>query len=88
MGTRDELVSRAFVKTSVDHQPPKGPQGVDVEIIGDGTDVVIPKRVRINGVEVLVPTGRAITVDDIKDTDIVVVTVPMIVRNLTVKSDG
>ncbi|WP_307513469.1 hypothetical protein [Streptomyces sp. W4I9-2] len=65
---------------------PEPLRGADIEIIDrhHGDKVLIPSAVRINGVEVPIPSGTRIQISDITDDDAVAVTVTMLARRITV----
>lgn len=86
MSSREELVSRAFNPKQTPAKPV--PVGVDVEIAGSVEGgFITPNSVRINGADILVPADAKITVGDIASDDCLVITIPMIVKSLTVKAD-
>jgi len=69
-----------------DMRKPGPRRGADIEIIDrhNGDQVLIPSAVRINGVEVPIPSGSTIKIHDITDDDAVTVTVTMFARRITI----
>ncbi|WP_394436277.1 hypothetical protein [Streptomyces sp. SGAir0957] len=65
-------------------------RGADIEILDRTTgdaDVLVPSALRINGVEVLMPSGSKIRVHDISDDEVVTVTVTMFARSVSIRHD-
>ncbi|MGW3298489.1 hypothetical protein [Streptomyces rubiginosohelvolus] len=69
-----------------DTTKPEPRRGADIEIIDrhHGDQVLVPSAVRINGVEVPIPSGTSIKIHDITDDDAVTVTVTMFARRITI----
>lgn len=65
------------------------PHGADIEIIDrhGGGQVLIPSAVRINGVEIPIPSGSSIKIDDITDDEAVTVTITMFARRITIAAE-
>ncbi|MFE4857367.1 hypothetical protein [Streptomyces sp. NPDC056670] len=65
-------------------------RGADIEIIdrssGD-TDVLVPSTVRINGAEILIPSGATIRVHDISDHELVTVTLTVFARSVSIRHE-
>lgn len=70
-------------------EPSQRPRGADIEIIdrNHGDDGLVPSALRINGVEILIPSGATIKIDDISDDSFVTATITMFVRSLTITSE-
>lgn len=65
-------------------------RGADIEILDRTTgdaDVLMPSAVRINGVEVLIPSGAKIRIHDISDDEVVTVTVTMFARSVSIRHE-
>jgi hypothetical protein len=76
--------SDRFKKTSRERR------GADIEIIDRTTgdaDVLMPTAVKINGVEVLIPSDAKIRVHDITDAELVTVTVTMFARSVSIRHE-
>ena len=73
-----------------DIRKPEPLRGADIEIIDrhHGDQVLIPSAVRINGVEVPIPSGSSIKISDMTDDDAVSVTVTMFARRITIAADN
>ncbi|MFJ9985296.1 hypothetical protein ACIQUD_14910 [Streptomyces globisporus] len=69
-----------------DVRKPEPRRGADIEIIdrSSGDQILTPSTVRINGVEVPIPSGSSIKIDEIRDDQAVVVTVTMFARRITI----
>lgn len=65
-------------------------RGADIEILDRTTgdaDVLVPSIVRINGVEVLIPSGAKIRIHDITDDEVVTVTITMFARSISIRHE-
>ncbi|MFJ9671339.1 hypothetical protein ACIRP5_11195 [Streptomyces sp. NPDC101221] len=65
-------------------------KGASIEIIDrGGSDGVflVPSAVRINGVEVPIPSGTKIRVHDVSDDEAVTVTLTMLVRRVVIAAE-
>lgn len=64
-------------------------RGADIEIIdqGRGSPVLVPSKVRINGVEVLIPEGARIHIGEITDDEAVTVTLTMFARRVVIAAE-
>ncbi|MET8378041.1 hypothetical protein [Streptomyces microflavus] len=69
-----------------DISKPEPLRGADIEIIDrhDGDQILTPSVVRINGVEVPIPSASSIKIDDIRDDEAVLITVTMFARRITI----
>ncbi|MFE9777715.1 hypothetical protein ACFYPA_06110 [Streptomyces sp. NPDC005775] len=69
-----------------DIRKPEPRRGADIEIIdrSSGDQILTPSAVRINGVEVPIPSGSSIKIDEIRDDEAVVITVTMFARRITI----
>jgi hypothetical protein len=66
-------------------------KGADIEIIDrhtGGPDVLVPSKVRINGVEVAIPAGAKIHIGEISEDEGVTVTLTMYARRVTIAAEG
>jgi hypothetical protein len=67
--------------------------GSDIEIIEqrkgpiDGTDVVLPNLVRINGTPVAIPADSVIKIGDIADGELVTVTITVFARSVSIRAE-
>ncbi|MBP2581916.1 hypothetical protein J3A78_002394 [Streptomyces sp. PvR006] len=68
-------------------------RGADIEIIEqrkppvEGSDVVLPNHVRINGVAVALPADSLIRISDITDDEPVTVTITVFARSISVRAE-
>ncbi|TXS22401.1 hypothetical protein EAO70_05950 [Streptomyces sp. adm13(2018)] len=68
-------------------------RGVDIEIIEqrkqpvEGSDIVLPNHVRINGVAVSIPADSLIRISDITDEELVTVTITMFARSISIRAE-
>ncbi|MFM9589892.1 hypothetical protein ACKI1J_14785 [Streptomyces scabiei] len=64
-------------------------RGADIEIIdhGSGEPVLMPSAVRINGVDIPIPSGTKIRVHDIREDEAVTVTLTMFARRVTIAAE-
>ncbi|CAL9366290.1 hypothetical protein [Streptomyces sp. enrichment culture] len=78
-----ESVSGKFEKAVTERS------GADIEIIdqGSGSPVLVPSKVRINGVEVLIPAGAKIHIGEITDDEAVTVTLTMFARRVVIAAE-
>ncbi|MEU9611891.1 hypothetical protein AB0D56_10100 [Streptomyces sp. NPDC048209] len=69
-----------------DTTKPEPCRGADIEIIdrNGGDQILTPSAVRINGVEVPIPSGSSIKIDDIRDDEAVAITITMFARRITI----
>ncbi|WP_069751583.1 hypothetical protein [Streptomyces sp. EN16] len=69
-----------------DMRKPEPRRGADIEIIdrSSGDQVLIPSTVRINGVEVPIPSGSSIKIDDMRDDEAVAITITMFARRISI----
>lgn len=64
--------------------------GASIEIIDRGSSdsgILVPSAVRINGVEVPIPSGTRIRVHDVSDDEAVTVTLTMLVRRVVIAAE-
>ncbi|MFE7727388.1 hypothetical protein ACFU5D_16535 [Streptomyces anthocyanicus] len=65
-------------------------KGASIEIIDRGSSdsgILVPSAVRINGVEVPIPSGTKIRVHDVSDDEAVTVTLTMLVRRVVIAAE-
>ena len=64
-------------------------RGADIEIIdqSSGGPVLVPTKVRINGIEIPIPSGTKIRVHDISEDEAVTVTLTMFARRITIAAE-
>ncbi|MFK4801642.1 hypothetical protein ACI3K5_23545 [Streptomyces sp. MPA0124] len=65
-------------------------KGASIEIIdrgSSGSGVLVPSAVRINGVEVPIPSGTKIRVHDVSDDEAVTVTLTMFARRVVIAAE-
>jgi hypothetical protein len=68
-------------------------RGADIEIIErrkgpiEGTDVVLPNHVCINGTSVLIPANSLIKIGDITDGELVTVTITVFARSVSIRPE-
>lgn len=77
---------------ALDTSKPGAPQrrGADIEIIdrGSGDPVLVPSAVRINGVDIPIPSGTKIRVHDISEDEAVTITLTMFARRIVIAAEG
>jgi hypothetical protein len=65
-------------------------RGADIEIIdrhGGDASILTPSAVRINGVEVSIPSDATIQIGEISDSEAVTVTITMFARRITIAAE-
>ncbi|MFE7510184.1 hypothetical protein ACFU8I_02985 [Streptomyces sp. NPDC057540] len=67
--------------------------GADIEIIerrrvpAEGSDVVLPNHVRINGAPITIPADSRIQVSEIADGEPVTVTITVFARSISIRAE-
>ncbi|WP_372344735.1 hypothetical protein [Streptomyces sp. KL116D] len=72
-------------------QAPGERRGADIEILDrhqGESPALVPSAVRINGVEIPIPSDSKIRVHDISDDEAVTVTITMFVRSVSIRQEG
>jgi hypothetical protein len=64
-------------------------RGADIEIIdrNTGGPVLVPSALRINGVDIPIPSGTKIRVHDISEDEAVTVTLTLFARRITIAAE-
>jgi hypothetical protein len=67
-------------------------QGADIEVVErtvtEGSGVLVPNGLRINGEDVAVPAGASIQVHDLNDSEPVTVTLTVFARSISVRHES